>query len=68
VRAILVQAGASPGASVHIDSDNWNVHRAYVEDWLREKESIAACWIKAGAIAAIAAAVFALLAWLLPIK
>lgn len=47
--------------------DGGTISRGEMEDWLRQKERTADRWIKAGAIAAILAAVFAFLAWIFPI-
>jgi len=44
------------------------VLRGQMEDWLRDKETVSSRWIKTGALAAIAAAILALLSWLLPLK
>jgi hypothetical protein len=71
VKALLVSmangaAGTGRGAALTLDGKH--VLRGQMEDWLRDKETVSSRWIKTGALAAIAAAILALLSWLLPLK
>lgn len=72
VRALLIrmangQAGPGRGASINLGG-GIEVSRGDMEAWLRGKAAVDARWIKIGAIAAIAAASLAALAWLSPIR
>jgi hypothetical protein len=39
-----------------------------VEDWLKWKDALSSWWVKTGAIAAVAAAILAALAWRDPMR
>jgi len=72
VRSFLAGQGSFPGAGTARDTryrlGDVTLTRGNVEDWLNWKSSADSLWIKAGTIAAIAAAIFSFLAWLFPVN